>query len=724
MPDTQPQLSLRPGALFRRRFFYLLLIVVGVALAFLALLLPSFLTPALPTPHAGEVAASDYRSPVAIQYTSQVLTEQRRETAARTVQPIYTLPDTQIARRQSENLSASLAYITSVRADAFASQQQKLDDLAALEDIRLSQETAVTILSLTDSRWQVIQQETSDVLEQVMGREIRPDGVTEAHQRAALLVSLSLPERQAAAVAELASGFVLANSEYSQALTEAAQQRARDAVTPYTRSLAAGETIITQGEIFTNEDIEALEKAGLAQPEEKLPNLVSAGILVLLLSSFLMLYLRLERITLSRDPRSITLVVLLFLAFAIAARLTIPGRTVIPYAFPLAAYSLIIAALFGAETAMVTFLPLAILTAYGLPNALDLTFYYILGGLLGVLVLRRARRITAYFFAGAAVAVAGSAVVLVYRLPGIDMIGAATLIGAALLNGLASASITLLMQFALAQFLGMTTAMQLLELARPDQPLLRLLLRDAPGTYQHSLQVSNLAEQAAERIGADPLLTRVGALYHDIGKTLNPMFFIENQIPGFANPHEKLEPIASAGVIIRHVIDGLALAQKHRLPRLIQSFITQHHGTLLTRYQFVQAVQAAQGDESQVDQEKFRYPGPRPQSRETAILMLADGCEARVRAERPSDEEAMHKMIREVIDDRSRLGQLDDTRLTMRDLNMIADSFSATLRGIYHMRVKYPGFDQAEEQNAHRHKIDEPPPPQPQTRAPGAGAKN
>lgn len=708
MPDTSLKPSRLPANPLHRRIFYTILAVASTFLALFAILLPSILTPALPRPEVGQVASSDYRAPVTIEYTSKVITEQRREAAVQAVQPIYTPPDTQIARRQSEALNVVLTYINSVRADAYATDQQKLEDLAAMEDVRLSHEAANTILSLTDSRWQIIQQEISKVLEQVMGREIRPENVADSRQRAALSVSLSLPENQSAVVAEIASAFVVANSQYSPTLTEAAQEKASEAVTPYSRSLAAGQTIITQGQVFTAADIEALEQVGLAQPETKIPDLVSASVLALLLAAFMTLYLRLERVALTRDPRSITLVVLLFLIFAFAARLTIPERAVIPYAFPLAAYSLIVAALFGAETAMVTFLPLAILAAYDLPNALDLTLYYMLGGMLGVLVMRRARRIIAYFFAGAAVAVAGSAVVIVYRLSGIDTLGIATLCAAAVFNGLASASITLLLQFALAQFLGMTTAMQLLELSNPDQPLLRRLLRDAPGTYQHSLQVSNLAEQAAEQIGADPLLTRVGALYHDIGKILNPMFFIENQIPGFVNPHDQLDPIASAEVIIRHVADGLDLAQKNRLPKPIQGFITQHHGVLIARYQYVKAIQAAQGDESLVDKEKFRYPGPRPQSRETAILMLADGCEARVRAERPANEEAMHKMIREVIDDRAREGQLDDTRLTMRDLQMIADSFTATLRGIYHMRVKYPVQEENEPTPARQSGIDEP----------------
>jgi hypothetical protein len=284
---------------------------------------------------------------------------------------------------------------------------------------------------------------------------------------------------------------------------------------------------------------------------------------------------------------------------------------------------------------------------------------------------------------------------LVYHLPAAtnNLTELATLIGAALFNGLASASITVLLQFILAQFMGTTTPMQLMDLTRPDHPLLRILLTEAAGTYQHSLQVANLAEQAAERIGADALLTRVGAMYHDVGKALNPGLFIENQPPGIPNPHSAMEPEESASLIIRHVSDGLELGRRYRLPRRILDFVTEHHGTLIARYQYVNAVKAAGGDESLVDIEKFRYPGPRPQSRETAILMLADGSEARVRAERPADESALRSLVKEVINQRMTSGQLDDTRLTLRDLNLIVDSFTITLQSIYHPRVQYPRLE-------------------------------
>jgi putative nucleotidyltransferase with HDIG domain len=269
------------------------------------------------------------------------------------------------------------------------------------------------------------------------------------------------------------------------------------------------------------------------------------------------------------------------------------------------------------------------------------------------------------------------------------------LLGAALLNGIASASLTVILQFFLAQFLGMTTALQLMEVSRPDHPLLQLVLRNASGTYQHSLQVANLAEQAAERIRADALLTRVGALYHDIGKVLNPLFYIENQLPGSPNPHDKLDPVTSARIIIQHVTDGAELARKYHIPKRVRDFIVEHHGTMIARYQYAKALEAAGGDESQVDTEQFRYPGPRPRSRETAILMLADGSEARVRAERPADEEALHRLVKAVIENRISMGQLDETQLTLEELEQIADSFTSTLRGMYHPRIEYPQIEKS-----------------------------
>ena len=358
--------------------------------------------------------------------------------------------------------------------------------------------------------------------------------------------------------------------------------------------------------------------------------------------------------------------------------------------------------MFGLEAGIIFSLLVALLVPYGMPNALDLIPYYMVSSLVGVFVLGSARRVWTFFRSGMAVAGAGIITLLAFRFPFVSMDGIAMLqlAGAAVFSGLASSSIALLLQYFIAQTLGLTTALQLIEISRPDFPLLQFFLRHAPGTYQHSLQVANLAEQAAELIGADALLTRVGALFHDVGKSLNPTFFIENQPDGSVNPHEALDPEQSAAIIIAHVTDGAALARKHRLPRRIDDFILEHHGTMITRYQQSQAIEAAGGDESKVDISNFQYPGPRPRSRETALLMLADGTEARTRAIKPQGEEEIRKLVLSTIDAAQKQGQLDNTQLTLQDLSIITDAFVTILKGTHHSRIPYPTEQPALEQSA------------------------
>jgi cyclic-di-AMP phosphodiesterase PgpH len=488
------------------------------------------------------------------------------------------------------------------------------------------------------------------------------------------------------------SAFVIPNSLYSIEQTEAAKKAIRAQVTPVTQSYIAGETIVLRGQVINDVLWEALQQFGLVRPVDNTANYMGSAALVIMLSGFMVLYLRKRPDHPMDDLISLILIAILFLLFLFGTRSVIPNRAIIPYLFPLPAFGLTIAVLFNAELGMVLSLVLSILAAYQLPNALDLSLFYTLSSFCGILVIGQARRVSSFIWAGFVTGIAGAAVILAYRLPEAltDWVGLATLIGTAMFNGLASASVTLLLQFLFAQILGLTTALQLLEISRPDHPLLQFLLRNAPGTYQHSLQVANLAEQAAEAIGADALLTRVGAIYHDAGKALNPLYFIENQIPGKLNPHDDLDPVTSAATIIQHVYDGVTLAKKHRLPPRIQYFITEHHGTMLTRYQYTKAVEAAGGQAENVSKEAFRYPGPRPRSRETALLMLADGCEARARAELPKDEVELRQLIQRVFDYCRSEGQLDDTRLTLKDLNTAMESFINTLRSIYHPRIVYP----------------------------------
>lgn len=671
------------------------LLAAVALLSFAALILTPPLRPAALPLNPGDVTPRDLQAPYDVEYVSAVRTEEARLTAERVVPPVYTAPDPSIARSQIERLRAVLHYIDLVRVDAFSTPEQKAADMAAMSDLHLQSETIEQILALPQPRWEAIQQEALSVLERVMRNTIRADDLETIRRSVPSLVSLAMSEEEARLTAQLVMAFVVPNSLYSPELTEAARKVAREAVEPVVQSYKTGETIVRGGEIITPADYEALQTLGLIEPGRRIQDYLGAAFVSALSAVLIGLYFFRRRQPFMNDARSLLVIALIFLVFLAGARLTIPGRTIIPYLYPIPAVGLLLATLFGMESGLIFSLVIGVLAAYGLPNTLDLTLYYLLSTLVGVLTLGPARRFWAFFRAGLAVAAAGIAMILAYRLTftSTDWIGLLTLSGAALFNGIASASLTLLLQYFLAQILGLTTALQLLEISRPETPLLQFFLRNAPGTYQHSLQVANLAEQAAERIGADALLTRVGALFHDVGKAVNPAFFIENQAPGNIDTHEDLDPVESAQAIIRHVTDGVTLARKHRLPRRMDDFILEHHGTMITRYQYNQAVEAAGGDASKVDIEEFRYPGSRPRSRETAVLMLADAAEARVRAENPKDEETLRAIIRSVVERAQKEGQLDHTQLTLRDLSAIVESFVTTLRGTYHPRIEYPKAD-------------------------------
>ena len=648
----------------------------------------------------GSVASQDVMSPYAVTYQSQVLTEELQQEVAQGVDPIYTRQDSAIARQQLNHLKDALTFIDAVRNDQFATQEQKYTDLAALDGIYISQGTAEQLLELSDVRWQTVRQETVVILEQVMRTAIRVVDLEEARQQLPSLVSLSLSEDQVNLVVELASAFVAPNSVYSEEATEAARQEAIQGITPVTRSIVAGETIIRRGEIVHEEDIEALQEVGLLTTFSGWQNQAGTLAVVILCAVLIILYFRSHSYILRNTKKMIVLLVL-FLVFLGLSRYVSPGHLVIPYLFPMAAYSLLVAALIDRQTALFTTIPLAILAAYGMPHALDLTLYYSLGGLMGLLILRRPQRLSAYVSVAGIIAVSGSVILVAYRIidPATDVTGLATLIAASIFYGVASAVLTILLEFALAPLLDLTTTLQLVELSRPDHPLLQRLLREIPGTYQHTLQVANLAEQAAERIQANSMLARVGALYHDIGKMKNPQFYIENQGTNQINTHDDMAPEDSAEIIIDHVHYGLELAKKYRLPSRIREFIPEHHGTLITRYQYGKALEIANGDESQIDKSKFRYPGPRPQSVETALVMLADGCEAYVRSQNPETDDALRALIKDMVDRRVALGQLDNTELTLRDIKVIIDSFTTTLKGTYHARVDYPEDESSSDSN-------------------------
>jgi cyclic-di-AMP phosphodiesterase PgpH len=672
------------------------LVILSSVLAIVILSMPLLPGEQAVSLNLGQVASQDILAPRSVTFVSAVLTEQARQAAADTVVPVYAPPDPGIARQQAERLRASLAYISAVRSDAYATPEQKLADLRAARDISLSIETASQLLQLSDVDWQLVQDESQTVLEQVMRREIRPEAVEETRGSLPAFVSLDLAESQAQLVADLLSPLIIPNSQYDEARTQALREEAARNVAPITRSFVAGQVVVARGRPVTASDLEAVGALGLTAGPLNVRQILSSTLTVALLATLLMLYLR--RFPLGRKSRfrHAALLAILLLIYVAAARLMIPSHTVLPYLFPAASLSLVLAGLFNPGLGIVGGFLIASVAGVLAGGRLELALFTGLGALMAVLTLGRAERPLNFFFAGLTSALTGIAAILLSRLlePTSDLIGVLTLTAASLGNGILSGSLAIGFLLLAGSMFDITTNLQLLELSRPDHPLLRLMLRNAPGTYQHSLQVANLAEHAGESIGANTLLLRVGALYHDAGKATRPNYFVENQGPD-GNPHERLEPVSSAKLIIEHVRDGLDLARKYRLPTRVRDLIPEHHGTLRANFQYNLALKAVDGDATKVDESLFHYPGPRPRSREAALLMLADGVEAKFRAVGPASQEEVEALVTSVIDDRLGQEQFVETDLTLQDLERVRRSFVETLRGSLHTRLRYPDDEKA-----------------------------
>ncbi|HAF61239.1 MAG TPA: hypothetical protein DCK95_02815 [Anaerolineaceae bacterium] len=640
----------------------------------------------------GSVSTQDIRAPQTFTFISQTLTESAQDQAEKAVLPVYLPADPSISRQQIESMKGVLNYISSVRTDEFASEEQRINDLQVIENVTITSEMARNILSFNQEKWQEIQNEALFVLEEVMRSTIREDQITQAKRSVLTLISYSFSEPETEIVNSLVTPMVVANSLYSNEKTTEAIQQARDEVEPITKTYISGETIVSTGQVITPIIWEALQELGLISPQSAALKYISAGLLVFAVVVMEYSYImRHRRNLLQSDFKSLLTIMGLYLIFLFLARIFIPNRAVVPYIFPIAAFGLTVASLINYEVGIIFSIGLSTLTAYGQSNSVELTLFYIIGSIVAIFVLQRGRRITDFFYTGLILGLIGSTVVVSYRLISayFDMEGILTLIGASFLNGMASISITLILQYAVAALLGKTTALQLMDLSRSDHPLLQLIMTNAPGSYQHSLQVANLAEQAARKIDADPLLTRVGALYHDAGKALNPAFFIENQASGNINTHDDIDPADSASIIIKHVDDGVKLAHEYHLPPQIEAFITEHHGKSVTKYQLSKA-RELHGKDGDVDPTQFEYPGPNPNSRETAILMMADKVEARARAELPKDDETLLQIVNSSIDNLLREGFLDNTSLTLKNIKTIKTSFFTTLKNTYHPRIKYP----------------------------------
>ena len=429
---------------------------------------------------------------------------------------------------------------------------------------------------------------------------------------------LSEPASEVAIV--LVQALVRPNSILNVERTEQLRTEARDQAPVQTVTLEQGEVVIRAGDVATPEQTEALLQLAQRQHEWDPWTLLRAVLFAAVVIAVTLAAVYLLKPQVLRDYHQLAMLLMVSVVWLLTAKFMIVSHPLLPFMFPLAALGILISVLCDLRVAIVFVVAFALVLIYLSMGSAPIIAYSLLGALTGILVVGRGERLNSFLWAGFAISAVNLSVLAAFwapfTAPGAPQLGEMALM--AVLNGGLSAAIGLIGYFVLGNLFDITTPLQLVELSRPTHPLLRQLLLKAPGTYHHTILVSNMAERAAAAIGADALLVRVGAYYHDIGKTVRPYFFAEN-IMDVSSPHEKLDPLTSAQIIISHVKDGVELAQNHHLPDRIQDFIREHHGRSLVRYFSTQAVRQANPDEV-VNEADFRYPGPIPTARKLPFV--------------------------------------------------------------------------------------------------------
>ncbi|MEO8463273.1 MAG: HDIG domain-containing metalloprotein, partial [Chloroflexota bacterium] len=658
----------------------------------------------------GDLVPADIVAPRALTYENTVLTEQARQAAIDSVPPQYDFTTERaitIASGQAQTFADKVNPLDA----AFDPSTPTADRSATIEGfaVALSPGSANALRSLDLVRWIPIRTEAARVLDSTERSELRDTEVAVTQSRLSEQMAGGLSEAERMLAAELIAPLIVPNSSFSAELTQQEQDRRAAEVSPVTESYLPREILVRGGTKLTISDAAVLAAFGLDNATTDFAQLAGWFVLSALLVALLLGWIWRFRRTFWHRTNVLLLIGLLLLFATFALQLT-AGRAALPFVLPLAAIPVLVAVLLDAEVAIVLAALVAVVAGAVNGPSLELAAYVFLGGLAGVLGVRRGDRLQTFLQAGAVAFVVQALVVTAFSLLGErDLTGTVQLVAAAGLSAGGAAVMAVGTFAVLGNVFGILTVFQLLELANPSQPLLRRLLIETPGTYHHSLMVGNLAERAAEAVGADPLLTRVAAYYHDLGKLNNPIGFIENQAGG-ENLHDQLTPEESSQVLKAHVADGINIAYEGRLPKALIAFIPQHHGTASISYFYAKAREEAAapygGVETEtgrkaadtVDIQKHRHSGPKPQSREAAIIMLADGVEASVRSLSSRDEVAIRGMVSRIIADRMADGQFDECDLTFRDLDRVQEAFVQQLLGMYHQRVAYPQSKVVEEE--------------------------
>ncbi|MGI8999978.1 MAG: HD family phosphohydrolase [Candidatus Limnocylindria bacterium] len=667
--------------------------VAAIVAASLFVILSANITLGQENLEAGQVAQRDIRATRDATFDSLSETEAAREAAAETIGDV---PDT--IKPPADNQQDQLAEFDIVARRVTRVLDLRDEGTLPADEVagRLATDAPAIamvhrelVAGMSVPRWEVVAGAARSAVEFTLADPIRENELVSVRNSVPDLITNDLEEDERALAGDLAAAFIEPNVVINEELTQAARDQARAEVPPVEVGIRAGETIVREGDPITIGDIEKLEELRLTQPRVQTGAVVGNALLAALVASLLVGYLLRFEPEIWHRNRSVLLFFLALVVTAIAIRIA-ADRTLWAFAVPTTATVLLVGILLRNSAGVAMAGGLAVLVGVMNRDALELAVYVLAGGVVALLTITRAERLNAFVRVFVALAATNVVVVTAFSLLGQRDLAAVLQVGGICLVNAFLSVIFAVGSFAmLGNVFGIMTVFQLLELANPSNRLLRRLLLETPGTYHHSVMVGNLAERAAETIGADPLLARVAAYYHDIGKMKNPLAFIENQA-GAHNIHDDLNAETSARIISGHIRDGIDLGYEHGLPVQVIGYIPQHHGTSVMTFFHQKALREVGGREDLVDEGAYRYPGPKPQSREAAIIMLADGVEASVRSLDEKDEDSIRGMVDRIVDARVEDGQLDEAELTLKSIRQIKDAFVGQLLGMYHSRIKYP----------------------------------
>lgn len=638
-----------------------------------------------------------------IQVVDTEKTERRKREWVDRIDPILSPPQNTQSSDMRSDLTDLLTSIKQVRQENsdYSVKRQKISDILndSGDNSSASISAIIYLFETSNKNFSKIYSESERTLDKILENGVsNEDLISKKHEDQFInqYINYSLPRTQNQVITLLIRKILYPNRVIDEIATSVAEKNAMNSISPVIVTFKQGDKIVSKGDFLTRLQADALKKLGYNVSPLDFEGIL--GILCLVgICMYLMAYYLINFDSKYLTPSYLSLMSILAISVVLFAVCLPSGVPV--YIIPIPAFAILLTVFTNSRVSLLATILVIIIMGVSQQYKIEAAAVFIIGAIITTFassVINYYRRMD-LVRAGFDVALVQALVILsVYLIQSsIEEVNnkiAVTEIILGFINGLGSGIIALGTLPLIESAFKIITPYGLAELADHNQTLLRRLQFEAPGTYHHSLMVSNLAEAAAEAIGASPVLARVGAFYHDIGKLKRPLFFIENQSYfGIENPHEKLNPRLSKMVVTAHPKDGIELAKEYKLPNIIHQFIIQHHGDGLASYFYQQALEV-EGPEN-ITKEQFRYTGPKPSSKEAAILMIADAVESAVRARKNPTPAEIEEVVDKIIKERLLDGQLSESPLTLKDLKVIAATFNRILRGMQHHRIKYHIFE-------------------------------